>query len=146
MDIIYLPFKHQFFQIKELNYGMYFTRVLKTCYSTLTLSIQEYRPNELYASQWLQLIINQSLETNGENDINAGLALRELIDNNRKILEYRINKDIIFSFVSILAEGKNRDSRYISILRAICICNQEAMIHNQKMLSNLILGNPKNKT
>jgi hypothetical protein len=109
---------------------MYFTRVLKTCYSTLTLSIQEYRPNELYASQWLQFIISHSLETNRENDINAGLAMRELIDNNRKILEYRISSDIILKFIEILAEGDQRDSRYISILRAICICNDKPMLHN----------------
>lgn len=49
--------------------------------------------------------------------------MRELIDNNRTILEYRINKDIILKFIKILAKGEQRDSRYISILRAICICN-----------------------
>lgn len=41
------------------------------------------------------MIIEHSLKTNGENDINSGLAMTELIDNNRKILEMRINQSII---------------------------------------------------
>lgn len=32
--------------------------------------------------------------------------MRELIDNNRKILEYRINKEIILKFIEILAQGE----------------------------------------
>ena len=139
MDIIYLPFKNEYYFLDKITSGIYFTRVLKSCYSTLTLAIQEYRPSELYASQWLQFIISHSIETTLENNINAGLALKELIDNNKTILEYRINKEIILKFIEILATEKNRDSRYVSILRAICICNNEAMIHNQNMLSNLIL-------
>lgn len=39
MDIIYLPFKNEYYKIEEITTSMYFTRVLKTCYSTLTLGI-----------------------------------------------------------------------------------------------------------
>jgi hypothetical protein len=144
MDIVYLPFKNHFYKIDQIQKDRYFTQILRSCYSTLKLGIQEYRPNEIYASQWLKHIISHSIETHHDNDINAGQAMRELIDNNRKILETRITKEIIEKFVNEIGESK-RDWRYTEILRAICICNNQAMIQNQKFLSELILENKINR-
>ena len=50
MDLIYLPFKNSFYMLEMLTQEDYFTKLLKLSYNTLTISIQEYRPNEMYAS------------------------------------------------------------------------------------------------
>lgn len=39
-------------------------QMLRMCYTTIRLSIKEYRPSELYCSQWLNLVMQQCLETN----------------------------------------------------------------------------------
>ena len=47
--------------------------------------IMEYRPNELYASQWLNLLIEYSL-SELDDSMGANATLTELIDNNERIL------------------------------------------------------------
>lgn len=50
IDLIYLPFKNNFYDIEKLTQDMHFTKLMKLSYSTLKVGIQEYRPNEIYAS------------------------------------------------------------------------------------------------
>jgi hypothetical protein len=99
----------------------------------------------LYASQWLGLIMNQALATRDYNDIQAGRTLTELIDNNKRILESRIEPDTIKKFIEFLSI-KDKDPKFVEILRAIVICNGDPMIKNQKELSKLLLNNTKVKT
>ncbi len=40
-------------------------------YRLIMHTIKEYRPNELYASQWLSLIIIQAQFTDANNDIGS---------------------------------------------------------------------------
>ena len=62
--------------------------------------MMEYRPNELYASQWLDFIRQTALEKRKEVGLN--FALTELIDNNENILTSRITSGMIESFVEKL--------------------------------------------
>ncbi len=58
-------------------------------------TIREYRPNELYASQWLDFLMTETLNTKEETDTLIGKTLTELIDNNTKILKNRIKRQTI---------------------------------------------------
>lgn len=133
------------FDLQNINSSMLITKILSTCYTTLNYTIKEYRPSELYASQWLGLIMNQALATRDYNDIQAGRTLTELIDNNKRILESRIEPDTIKKFIEFLSI-KDKDPKFVEILRAIVICNGDPMIKNQKELSKLLLNNTKVKT
>ena len=138
IDIIYYPFKNKFYNLQSLNSSLLITRILGYTYTTIRHGIAEYRSNELYASQWLSLILDHAMKTRGYNDIKAGATLTELIDNNKKILENRISCDIIERFIEFLRVW-DKDSKYITILRAITICDGHPMTHNQKLLSEFIL-------
>lgn len=70
----------------------------------INLVIKEYRPNELYASQWIDLLIYQSNFCDQKIDIGAETTLTELIDNNKKILEDKIKTETVEKFVSMLIE------------------------------------------
>lgn len=144
ISLIYLPFANGHFNLQELTMDQPFSRMLEMSYTTLRYAIKEYRPNELYASQWIDLIIDQSLKTSDKNDIRAGQTLTELIDNNQRVLESRIKQDTILQFVDILKEDK--DAKYVEVLRAICICDGLPMIKNQKDITREILENSEVKS
>jgi hypothetical protein len=76
-DILAQPFISGIYDIKILKQTQTITRVLTLTYQTIKYIIKEYRPNELYCSQWLDLFLLQSLETNNENDIRAEVTLTE---------------------------------------------------------------------
>jgi len=101
-------------------------------------TIREYRPNELYASQWLDIFINQAMFTDNQNSFKAEPTLTELIDNNERILKSRIKKVTINRFVDmILIQDKHK--KYVNILRALVNCDGEAIVSNQGEISKLLL-------
>jgi len=58
MDILYYPFKVGLYEIDKLKaVEADVINIFKLTYKLVNLSIKEYRPNELYASQWLDLLI-----------------------------------------------------------------------------------------
>lgn len=142
VDILYFPFKSGLFKLTDMTTLDPMTNMLANVYTTIRFTIQEYRPNELYASQWLELFMDQAIRTNKDNDIQASRMLTELIDNNKRILESRIEKTVINQFINYLATH-DRDTKTVNILRAICICDGKPMIKNQKDVSLQILGDPR---
>lgn len=64
---------------------------IRLSFCTMKYTIGEYRPNELYASQWMDFLMKNTLENQENCDTFIGLTLTELIDNNTKILESRIH-------------------------------------------------------
>ena len=76
-------------------------------YDCLRNGIAEYRPNELYASQWLGLFIEDTFKNNSNVLEKAESTLKELIDNNEKILKNRIDREIILKFVMFLARVRS---------------------------------------
>lgn len=72
-------------------------------YDCIRQAIAEYRPNELYASQWLGLFIEDTFKNNSNVLAKAERTLKELIDNNERILNKRINRDTIAKFLMFLA-------------------------------------------
>ena len=109
------------------------TKVLSRTYQTVKYVIKEYRPNELYCSQWLDLFLLQSLETKTENDIKAEITLTELIDNNRRILQERIPKETIIKFIQLVSGEK--DAKYLNILLVIIMCDGAPMVKTQQEVS-----------
>jgi hypothetical protein len=138
IDIIYYPFRNGEDLLEELDDSNPIKEVMSLTYTCLRYGIKEFRPNELYGSQWLNFITDQALQTKEQNDIKAGQTLTELIDNNQRILEHRIKKDTIYRFIDFLVE-KDKDEKFLLILRAICICDDRPMLENQKEISTKML-------
>lgn len=139
VDLIHYPFKNHFYEVDKIHTKeLYAPQVITLCYNCIRYAIMEYRPSELYASQWLNLFIEYSVG-DLDDSMMANETLTELIDNNSVILETRIKKSTIHKFVSNLV-NMGREKKYIDILRAICICNEAPMKVNQTIISSLILN------
>jgi hypothetical protein len=137
MQMIHYPFKNNLYSEKSVHTLVYAKEIIQLCYSVIRGSIAGYRPNELYASQWLNLLIEYSL-SGLDDSLGANSTLKELIDDNERILEAQIKKGTIDKFVYNLIDSKG-DKKYVDILRAICICNGSPVAKNQRDLSEIIL-------
>ena len=72
-------------------------------------------------------------------DILAEATLTELIDNNKVILETKINSEIYMKFINLLTEQQLHE-KYVKLLRALCTCDGNAMINNQLKLSQILFN------
>lgn len=63
-----------------------------------------------------------------DGDIGAEDTLTELIDNNKKILETKIDDRTMYSFLEMLLEEK--EAKYVKMVRALCVCDGVAMVLN----------------
>mgnify|MGYP002345677881 CR=1 FL=1 len=86
-----------------LKENMPITRVLSLTYVTIKFIIREYRPNELYCSQWLNQFLDHSLKMKGRREMMAEQTLIELIDNNQRILTKRISKSTVNKFIQLVS-------------------------------------------
>ena len=144
MDLIYFPFCNERHTIETIEKPLYISTVLRLAYTGIKAIIREFRPNELYASQWLDMMIDFAL--NDQRDkLSSKETLTELIDNNEKILRTQITDAIIEKFVEHLAASC--DEKSVSILRAMCICNGQPVARNQlKIVQRLTHAAPGEKS
>ena len=70
-------------------------------------------------------------------EIEAGETLTELIDNNRFVLENKIEKVTIDRFIEELV--KTKEIKFFFLLRALINCDGEAMVGNQSEISRVVL-------
>lgn len=68
-----------------------------------------------------------------------------MIDNNKKILEDKIKSETVEKFVQMLIERK--EDKYVKLIRALTVCDEDVMVKNQSQISSRILENEdiKNK-
>lgn len=137
MQMIHYPFKNQLYSEKSVHTLVYAKEIIQLCYSVIRGCIARYRPNELYASQWLNLLIEYSL-SGLDDSLGANATLKELIDDNERILDAQIKKGTIDKFVYNLVDSRG-DKKYVDILRAVCICNGVPVAKNQRDLAEIIL-------
>ena len=135
-DILFYPFALQMYQLNNIP-DEFMVKVFQLSYRLIKHTIREYRPNELYASQWLELFIHQSMFSDPNFDLLAEPTLTELIDNNKRILENKINPETIEKFVNML-KTQSPHEKFVKLLRALTVCNGEPMTKNQDELSSLI--------
>lgn len=75
--------------------------------------------------------------------VNVENTLKELIDNNKKILENRITEEIIEKFIEYLA--RDPEAKYIDLLNVLIICNGQPIPMNQKRVTKIIMDSEKLK-
>lgn len=115
-------------------------------YDCLKFAMAEYRPNELYCSQWLGLLIEDTFKNASEVVEKVENTLKELLDNNQVILEKTITDSIILKFIEYLA--KDPKAKYIELLNVMIVCNSEPILINQKRIAKILKENRvlRNKT
>ena len=138
VDLIHYPFYNNFYSTKDVHNKPFIPQIISLSYNCIRYAIMEYRPSELHASQWLDLFISYSLG-DLDDEMKAKETLTELIDNNKTILETRIKRETIVKFIMNLLKSKKVEKKFVDILRAICICDEEPMHKNQLIISKIML-------
>ena len=135
-DILYYPFELGLCDLSDIN-NEHMLQIFQLSYRLIKFAIRNCPQNEVYAAQWLELFIHQTLSTSEHSNIYAGFTLKELIDNNRNILENRISLETTTKFIENLKAPKPH-KRFIILLRSLAVCDGEPLIGNQETISRLI--------
>lgn len=142
VDLLYFPFRNEMYNLNSLDkVPQFLIMIFRLSYRLIKFSIKEYRPNELYASQWLGLFMFQTLYADSEVDIMSEPTLTELIDNNKVVLQNKITKEHIKRFVEPIRQTPME--KFVKLLRAVCVCDEEPMIFNQLEISKLVFEKPE---
>ena len=143
-DVIYLCKEYMMKPDLKSSIMFWIEKISGCGYHALRYSIREYRPNELYCFQWIDFILEQVVQHNKQKMVDneaAGRLFTELVDNNEKILDDKINSETIRNIVRYIVES-DTNKKYVKILRAFCICNNKGVLKNQILLTMFILMNP----
>lgn len=143
VDCLYYPFVNGDYTIEGLTNEMPLKKICILCYRLILHSVKDYRLNELYASQWIELFFDQSMAS-AETNIKAENTIAVLVSNNRTLLEKQITKDTIEKFISLCKEQK-KDERFVLLLTALCSCMDEAILSNQNDIIQTLLENEENR-
>lgn len=137
VDCLYYPFYSGGYTIEELTDEMPLKKICILCYRLILHCVKDYRLNELYASQWIELYFEQSMAS-VETNIKAENTIAVLVSNNRTLLEKQITSNTIEKFISLCKEQK-KDERFVLLLTALCSCMGEAITSNQNDIIRILL-------
>jgi hypothetical protein len=135
--MLHYPLKIKKAYERPLDMILMLRNTMQLTYKALRMAIMEYRPNELYASQWLGLLIEDVFNNHSSVLEESSKTLKELYDNNQRVLETRIDMDTIFKFVFFLAD--NKQCKYFDFFDALIICNGSPIVINQTRITRIIL-------
>ena len=76
--------------------------IFKLSNRLVKLIMKNYQPNEIYASQWINLFMVHSMLCTNKSNILSEATLTELIDNNKRVLESKISFTTIANFLKLL--------------------------------------------
>lgn len=119
VDILHMPFASGAFNFMEIKQDMAITSLIKLCYQLLSNIVRDYRLNEMYTSQWIQLFLYHILRANDDNAVGADDFVSQLCDENDVILEQQITTKVIKEFIQECDKGKEAP-RLLSLLCALC--------------------------
>lgn len=137
INILHYPLKIKKAYERPMDMILTLQKLMINSYRTLRNVIMEYRPNELYASQWLGFLIEDVFNNHSNVLEESRKTLKELYDNNKRVLETRIDMDTIYKFVYFLAE--NKQPKYFDFFDALIICNDTPIVINQNRIARIIL-------
>ena len=137
VDILFYPFANELYLLKDIDQNSPITRICQLSYRMLKHITKNYKQNEMYISQWMDLFFDQAMKTGDENDLYAEATLTELLNNNKQLLDKQINKETIKKFID-LCISEDRHARFITFLTALCSCNGEPVSTNQNDICEII--------
>jgi hypothetical protein len=144
INILNFPLKIKKAYERPMDMIVTINKLMASSYRVLRNAIMEYRPNELYASQWLGFLIEDVFNNHSNVLEESRKTLKELYDNNERVLETRIDMDIVFKFVYFLAE--NKQTKYFDFFDALIICNDKPISINQTRIARIILDDDNMKS
>lgn len=100
-DILFYPFKNKLYSFNDLTQQDLLTQICQQCYIFLKFAVSDNRINELYASQWIELYFDHAMRATAQNNLLAEVAITELVQNNKRLLDKQISKENIRKFIEL---------------------------------------------
>ncbi|TNN14277.1 Inositol 1,4,5-trisphosphate receptor type 2 isoform 2 [Schistosoma japonicum] len=103
------------------------------CYRVLTLSQHEYRKNQEYLAQYLNL-----MQTHIGLGMRASETITALLHNNRQLLEKHVGEQEVSAFISLVRD--NVEARFLNYLSALCSSRGVAIPITQELICYQLLS------
>ena len=144
-DILYYPVTNRVYDQQTISVNDPYHRICVLCYRLIKHAAKDYRINELYAAQWIDLYFMQAMRSKNENNLKAAPTIADLVKGNKRLLEEEITSDTIAQFIELLTVHKKHE-RYVILLTALCSCGDEAIMNKQNDIIQYLLENEKNRS
>jgi hypothetical protein len=93
---------------------------------------------ELYIAQWIEMFLQHALQ-NEEDPLNARNIVKNLINNNRRLLDEFVTEDIIKQIINQISISKNKSHKNLNLLTAILNAEGFAVKSNQDAVFKLFI-------
>ena len=111
-----------------------------TCLQVLRCTFVANRENQVYCADFVRVFVSHL-----GHGLGASHCLKEMVKNNKELLDTKLDKDIVTKFIALIKErGRNR--MFLSFLNTMCICDGEAVESNQLKLLEMVLLLPSSTT
>jgi len=87
--------------VRRMNPLDPYTHICQLCYTLLKLIVRDYRTNELYTAQWINLFFHHATQTPEDNVLGVEETLMAMVTENKKLLEIQITPEIIQVFIDL---------------------------------------------
>jgi hypothetical protein len=100
--------------------------------------VQDYRINEEYVAQWIELFFNHAMNIGESGDSYSEATITAILTNNKKLLDGQISREDIAHIIDICKTQRKHES-FLNLLCCLCICQGEAVIGNQNDIVELLM-------
>ena len=106
--------------------------------------VQDYRINEEYVAQWIELFFSQLMNTGEGSDDYSESTITAILGNNKKILDSQISKEDIINIVE-LWKSRKKNQRFINLINCLLVCQGEAVVSNQNYIVECVMEDENTK-
>jgi hypothetical protein len=77
--------------------------------------VQDYRINEEYVAQWIELFFDHAMNTSEGSDSYSEATITAILTNNKKLLDRQISRDNIKHIID-LCKNQRKHERFLNLL------------------------------
>ena len=143
-DMLYFPFVDKFVSLEKLEDIPTLGRVWGLINRLLKHIVQDYRINEEYVAQWIELFFSQLMNTGEGSDDYSESTITAILGNNKKILDSQISKEDIINIVE-LWKSRKKNQRFINLINCLLVCQGEAVVSNQNYIVECVMEDENTK-
>ena len=144
-DALYYPFAEGMFSLERLAEVPPLSRVCGLIYRLLKHIVQDYRLNEEYVAQWIELFFDHAMNTGDDADSYSEATITAILTNNKKLLDKQISRQNIAHIID-LCKNQRKNERFLNLLGCLCICQNQAVVGNQNNIVELLMEDEDTKS
>lgn len=114
-DALYYPFAQNMFSLQTLANVPPLSRVCGLIYRLLKHIVQDYRANEEYTAQWIELFFDHAMNIGEDSDSYSEATITAILTNNKKLLDGQISRENVEHIIN-LCKNQRKNERFLNLL------------------------------